>query len=507
MPRFFWIACLAWPALPHLAVAASIPDQLTKTFDSQFPLFSASPTGSATWRTTLPHGLRTLSGGNSLQYYSDATTGVDPFSFDGDILAITAAPGANPDNLPYDSGVITTLGSFSQLYGYFEMVAQLPPGAGMWPAFWMLPEALNSTVELDVMEQFGTAPKKYEVTLHSAAAGIVGASVVAQGLTAFPHAYAVYWTPTTLSFYFDGVQVAVAPTPADLRVPMFMLANLAIADDVSPQTLFPASLLISSIRAYAYNPAVPGPVAPLFVNVPGSQTITEDSAAPIPSVAIQDADAAGAAGTNVTVSTKSQGVISVTPAGAVLVSGQNSWAVKLSGTAADVRTTLASLTYKNVPFKGGAAPTGDTVTAAAVDGHGNMDTKRVAITLSAGPVMKDLAVGPAPQRVAAAPDEVFDLRAGAIANPPANNGQADVLVGFRTAAAYGTASDFLALHGFDSTATLVFDHYGAPGGQVNFSQQFYRVRTATAQSPIFLVIMAAGGLAHLAAADYGFYPQ
>ncbi len=507
MPRFLCIACLAWSASTHLAAATSLADQLTMTFDSQFPKFSAGPTGLVTWRTTLPHGLRTLSGNSELQYYSDASTGVDPFGFDGDILAITAAPGANSANLPYDSGIITTLASFSQLYGYFEMVAQLPTGAGMWPAFWMLPKALNNTVELDVMEQYGTMPGQYSVTLHSPAAGIVGAQIAAQGMTTGPHAYGVYWTPTTLSYYLDGVQVAVAPTPPDFNTPMFMLANLAIANDVLPSTVFPASLLITSIRAYAYNPAIPGPAAPLLVNVPGPQALMEDSSSVIPSVGTQDTDMTGATNMQVTVSTKSLGIMSVTPAGAVQATGQNSWAVQLTGTAADLQATLASLTYKNVPFSGGAAPAADTITVAAADADGNMDTARIAVTLAPGPVMTDQPVGPAPERIVAKENEVFDLRAGAIANPTLHNGQAESIIDFRTAGTFGTSADFLALHGFDSTARLVFDHYAAPGGVVNYSQQFYRVQTTTTSSPIFLLEMESGGVGHLGAADYAFYPQ
>jgi beta-glucanase (GH16 family) len=87
--------------------------------------------------------------------------GVDPFSGSNAVLTVSAtpaAPGSNPYNLPYDSGLITTYTSFHQLYGYFEVRAELPAGAGSWPAFWMLPASNQYTSELDVFEVRGQDP-------------------------------------------------------------------------------------------------------------------------------------------------------------------------------------------------------------------------------------------------------------------------------------------------------------------------------------------------------------
>ncbi len=115
---------------------------MSLTFDDEFNSFVSSPNGSAGWMTSWPYGgvnSRAFPGGQDNAYYSDSSIGYNPFKVVNGVLDITAitaaAAGGNPDNLPYDSGVITTYKSLSQLYGYFEIRAELPAGQGLWPAF------------------------------------------------------------------------------------------------------------------------------------------------------------------------------------------------------------------------------------------------------------------------------------------------------------------------------------------------------------------------------------
>jgi beta-glucanase (GH16 family) len=186
---------------------------LTETFSSDFTDFVGSPNGSQGWQTTLPHGARTLTSNGELEYYSDPSVGYDPFSVQDGILNITAQPEVNPDGLPYDSGAVTTEGSFSQLSGYFDMRAELPAGVGMWPAFWMLPTNLAGTREIDVMEMLGNDPLRYRATNHSPGNGVVGAYINTPDLSQGFHDYGVYWAPSSISFYFDGTMVADMKTP------------------------------------------------------------------------------------------------------------------------------------------------------------------------------------------------------------------------------------------------------------------------------------------------------
>ena len=143
------------------------------TFDDEFGTFTSSPDGKyGTWMTTYPYGGgadRTLPPNKEAEYYSDSSVGENPFSLSGGVLSLTAsvaAPSSNPDNLPYDSGLITTYRSFAQTYGYVEISAKLPCEQGLWPAFWLLPADNHTPAELDVFEQIDDQPTTIYSTTH-----------------------------------------------------------------------------------------------------------------------------------------------------------------------------------------------------------------------------------------------------------------------------------------------------------------------------------------------------
>jgi beta-glucanase (GH16 family) len=235
------------------------------TFDDEFNSFSASDSGvGTTWQTRLPYGgsaAYTLAGNNEDEYYSDPTSdGTNPFSINNGVLSITAAPGWNPLGLDYDSGAITTINSFSQEYGYFEVRAELPAGQGLWPAFWMLPASLDYTSELDVFEQIGSQPTDIFSTVHGSTNGqwwVDSQEIQNIATSTGFHTYGVDWEPNTTTFYIDGQETASMPTPASMDTPDFLLLNLAVGGNGSwpgapdNSTQFPATMQIDYVRAYA----------------------------------------------------------------------------------------------------------------------------------------------------------------------------------------------------------------------------------------------------------------
>jgi len=247
------------------------------TFDDEFSAFSSNgpsnpgdPSHSGTWDTTLSYGERKLN--DEVEMYSDPTVGINPFSVTNGCLDIHAAPSLNLTQTygaPYTSGMITTNHSFSQLYGYFEMRAELPQGTGMWPAFWMLPQQHVWPPELDPLEAFGASGPEGDGGAYSfhngqiAASGGQGQWNDTNGANLYTqfNTFGVDWEPDTLTFYFNGLAYQTIPTPTGFDQPMYLLANLAVGGHwVGAPIGESADMLIDYIRAYSKNganPAVP----------------------------------------------------------------------------------------------------------------------------------------------------------------------------------------------------------------------------------------------------------
>ncbi|TCZ65363.1 glycosyl hydrolase family protein [Roseicella aquatilis] len=236
------------------------------TFGDDFNAFSGSASGvGSTWKTTYKIGeqLRTLSSNKEAEYYSDASVGMNPFSIQGGVLDITAAPGSNPLGLAYNSGLITTAKSFAQQYGYFEVRAQLPAGQGFWPAFWLLPANGGWPPEIDIFEVLGNDPTTAYASFGSKTGGGATQTVrmlpdLSQGF----HTFGLDWQADRLRWYVDGNQVAEAATPADMHQPMYMLLNLAVGDTGSWPGQYDASkptahMLIDHVKAWQHAAATP----------------------------------------------------------------------------------------------------------------------------------------------------------------------------------------------------------------------------------------------------------
>jgi beta-glucanase (GH16 family) len=233
----------------------------TLKFDDEFTSFNGDANGSNGWKTQYNFG-RTNNVPLEAEYYSDSSVGTNPFSMVNGTLQISAttvaSTGANSLGLSYNSGIITSFNSFHMQYGYFEISAQMPPGIGLWPAFWLLPEGGGWPPEIDVMEQIG-APTTIYQTLHFISGGNAqeGIPVSVADTTATYHTYGVDWEPSTITIYFDGQPTARWPTPADMNQPMYMLLNLAVGGPGSwpgppnSSTVFPANMNIDYVRAYA----------------------------------------------------------------------------------------------------------------------------------------------------------------------------------------------------------------------------------------------------------------
>jgi beta-glucanase (GH16 family) len=133
---------------------------------------------------------------------------------DGVLHLVARAPSGQMAPGKIESGMIRS--KWKGKYGYYEARMKLPPGRGMWPAFWFANEWWPP--EIDVVEvvnngQVGTN-KSYH-NLHGKFEGHVLSSILDKGNAYVPgfdfssdyHTFAIEWTPTKVKHYVDNVLV------------------------------------------------------------------------------------------------------------------------------------------------------------------------------------------------------------------------------------------------------------------------------------------------------------
>ncbi len=216
------------------------------------------------------YGLPSGWGNNEQQYYTQLS--LNSYVQDGLLHIVTYdVPFAGFD---YSSARIRTKGAFEFRYGKVEARIKLPKGAGMWPAFWMLPTdspyggwAANG--EIDVIEAVnqmttihGTIHYGGSFPDNTSAGGTVGGADYSQDF----HVYAVEWEPDQIRWSVDGQPYRTlsnsawnsASAPSNPRAPFdqqfHLLLNLAVGGnfpgDPNGSTVFPQELLVDWVRVH-----------------------------------------------------------------------------------------------------------------------------------------------------------------------------------------------------------------------------------------------------------------
>eukprot|EP01121_Diplochlamys_sp_Union-15-3_P017799 TRINITY_DN6347_c0_g1_i2.p1 TRINITY_DN6347_c0_g1~~TRINITY_DN6347_c0_g1_i2.p1 ORF type:complete len:291 (+),score=46.61 TRINITY_DN6347_c0_g1_i2:259-1131(+) len=152
---------------------------------------------------------------------------------------------------------------FAQKYGYFEMSARLPGGAGMWPAFWLddvdsvKNRHLNAGEEIDILEQYDNSPGLH-TTIHYWNSKPTGVGSISTQCDMFEgwHTYGLDLQPDYLTFYYDRVAIWQVPnkTPGvndTYNREMYVMVDLAYrTGSDKPPAGFIDDMLVQYVRVW-----------------------------------------------------------------------------------------------------------------------------------------------------------------------------------------------------------------------------------------------------------------
>lgn len=202
-------------------------------------------------------------GNSELQSYTNSPANIS--LDDQGNMVITAINEGNR----FTSARIKTQGLFAQQYGRFEARIKTPYGPGIWPAFWMLGENIETEPwpacgEIDIMELRGQEPHIIHGTLHGP--GYSGGNPVTGSYALVNdrfdndfHLFAIEWDKDKIDFFVDDylyqrIERSNVPGEWVYDQPFFILINLAVGGNYvgfpTAQTPFPQKMYIDYVRVY-----------------------------------------------------------------------------------------------------------------------------------------------------------------------------------------------------------------------------------------------------------------
>jgi beta-glucanase (GH16 family) len=219
------------------------------TFDDEF---SGTSVDRNTWSPCLPWGCQGAQSSEQECYSAgNLVEGGNELKLEATAVPSTCAGASHP----YTSGMITSWGSYRFRYGFVEERFRLPAGAGMWPAFWLLPVNEQWPPEIDAFEANGSNPDAITMHYHYGSSGYApGWSFSGPDFTAGFHTVGVDVEPGAVSWYVDGQLWCIYDDTTQLATvssPWYILSDLAV-QGATGVVGFPASFEIDYIRAWTH---------------------------------------------------------------------------------------------------------------------------------------------------------------------------------------------------------------------------------------------------------------
>ena len=174
-------------------------------------------------------------GNNELEYYTSRSENA---YVSGGALHIRARR-ESYNGYNYTSARLKTQDKFYFKYGHIEARLSIPSGQGIWPAFWMLGQNINSVGwpkcgEIDIMEAINAENRVYGTThWDSNGHAEYGNKTGVYDITAY-HTYVCDWDDQYIRMYVDGSKYneiyigGNAGNTEELHNPAFLLLNVAV---------------------------------------------------------------------------------------------------------------------------------------------------------------------------------------------------------------------------------------------------------------------------------------
>ncbi len=206
-------------------------------------------------------------GNGELQYYKAANATVSAGT-----LKITAKKERVQAN-NYTSARIKTYLKGDWTYGRFEARIKLPKGAGLWPAFWMMPTdsyygTWPKSGEIDISELIGSKPANSFGTLHygtsstdhqyKSANFFLNSGTFADAF----HTFAIEWQAGIIRWFVDDnlyqtlTAADISPYAWRFDKRFYIILNLAVGGTLGgtvDNTIFPVAMEVDYVRVYAGN--------------------------------------------------------------------------------------------------------------------------------------------------------------------------------------------------------------------------------------------------------------
>ncbi len=230
------------PSPPH----GDVPDGPGGTWKLVFSdHFTGTTLNEAKWSTCY-YWACTNGGNEELQWYRASQVVVRSGT-----VSLTVVPERTNDK-EYVSGMLSSYGKFSFLYGYAQIVAKLPLGQGLWSSFWTEPENGAWPPEIDVMENWAQADSVRLYVHYDASNRYDSANVLLPTASSAFHTYGVDWEPGSIAWYVDGF--LWAHFAVSITQPEYLIADLAVDGKLPPNSAvrYPQSLVIRSIEVWQH---------------------------------------------------------------------------------------------------------------------------------------------------------------------------------------------------------------------------------------------------------------